>query len=169
LDKQEGKLRLNHVNAKLSISLVGVVSDTHGLLRDSVRTALRGVELIIHAGDIGRRSLLEELESIAPVVAVCGNIDSDIPGLSSKEMISVNDHLIYILHDLATLDLVPEKAGISMVISGHSHKARIDRKSGVFYINPGSIGPRRFRLPITYVTVAFGENEPLPQLIELDR
>src|SRR5215831_8651549 len=152
-----------------SISLVAVISDTHGLLRDSVRTALRGVELIIHAGDIGSRSLIGELASIAPVVAVCGNVDSDFPGLSSTETISVNDHLIYILHDLATLDLVPEKAGISMVISGHSHKARIDRKSGVFYINPGSAGPRRFRLPITYVTVAFGGTEPVAKLIELDQ
>lgn len=152
-----------------SISLIGVVSDTHGLLRDSVRAALRDVELIIHAGDIGSQSLLEELESIAPVVAVCGNVDSELSGLSSTETISVNDHLIYVLHDLATLDLVPEKAGISMVISGHSHKARIDKKSGVFYINPGSAGPRRFRLPITYVTVVLGENEPVVKVIELQQ
>jgi len=152
-----------------SISLIGVVSDTHGLLRDSVRAALRDVELIIHAGDIGSQSLLEELESIAPVVAVCGNVDSELSGLSSTETISVNDHLIYVLHDLATLDLVPEKAGISMVISGHSHNARIDKKSGVFYINPGSAGPRRFRLPITYVTVVLGENEPVVKVIELQQ
>jgi len=152
-----------------SISLIGVVSDTHGLLRDSVRAALRDVELIIHAGDIGSQSLLEELESIASVVAVCGNVDSELSGLSSTETISVNDHLIYVLHDLATLDLVPEKAGISMVISGHSHKARIDKKSGVFYINPGSAGPRRFRLPITYVTVVLGENEPVVKVIELQQ
>jgi len=152
-----------------SISLIGILSDTHGLLRDSVRTALQAVELIIHAGDIGPRRLLEELESIAPVVAVCGNVDSDLPDLSATETISVNDQLIYILHDLQTLDLVPEKAGISMVISGHSHKARIDRKSGVFYINPGSAGPRRFRLPIRYVTVALGQNEPVLKVIELDQ
>jgi putative phosphoesterase len=152
-----------------SISLMGVVSDTHGLLRDSVRTSLRGVELIVHAGDIGPRSLLEELESMAPLVAVRGNVDFGLPGLSSTETICVNDHLIYILHDLATLDLVPEKAGISMVISGHSHKARIDRKNGVLYINPGSAGPRRFALPITYATVAFGEDQPLLKLIELDQ
>ena len=152
-----------------SISLIGVVSDTHGLLRDSVRAALRDVELIIHAGDIGSQSLLEELESIASVVAVCGNVDSELSGLSSTETISVNDHLIYVLHDLATLDLVPEKAGISMVISGHSHNARIDKKSGVFYINPGSAGPRRFRLPITYVTVVLGENEPVVKVIELQQ
>jgi len=139
------------------------------LLRDSVRAALRDVELIIHAGDIGSQSLLEELESIASVVAVCGNVDSELSGLSSTETISVNDHLIYVLHDLATLDLVPEKAGISMVISGHSHKARIDKKSGVFYINPGSAGPRRFRLPITYVTVVLGENEPVVKVIELQQ
>ena len=139
------------------------------MLRDSVRAALRDVELIIHAGDIGSQSLLEELESIASVVAVCGNVDSELSGLSSTETISVNDHLIYVLHDLATLDLVPEKAGISMVISGHSHKARIDKKSGVFYINPGSAGPRRFRLPITYVTVVLGENEPVVKVIELQQ
>jgi putative phosphoesterase len=150
-----------------TISAFGIVSDTHGLLRDSVKAALNGVELIIHAGDIGPRSIIEELEGIAPVVAVCGNVDSGFAGLSRTETISVNDRLIYILHDLEALDLIPEKAGISMVVSGHSHRARIDRKNGVLYINPGSIGPRRFRLSITYATVAFGGTEPIVKVIEL--
>jgi uncharacterized protein len=152
-----------------SISVLGLISDTHGLLRDSVKVALRGVGLIIHAGDIGPRSILEQLQSIAPVVAVCGNVDSGLADLSPTETISVNDHLIYILHNVETLDLVPEKAGISMVVSGHSHKARIDRRNGVYYINPGSVGPRRFHLPITYATVAFRGNEPIVKVIELDQ
>ena len=150
-----------------SVTVLGLVSDTHGLLRDSAKAALRGVELIIHAGDIGPRSILETLESIAPVVAVCGNVDCEAPDLPPTEIVLVNDRLVYILHDLASLDLVPEKAGISMVVSGHSHKARIDRKGGVLYINPGSIGPRRFRLPITYATVTFGGVEPVAKVIEL--
>jgi putative phosphoesterase len=152
-----------------SISVLGLVSDTHGLLRDSVRVALSGVGLIIHAGDIGPRSILERLESIAPVVAVRGNVDSGFAGLPLAETVSVNGHLIYIIHNLETLDLVPEKAGISMVVSGHSHRARIDRKIGVYYINPGSVGPRRFKLPITYATVAFRGNEPIVKIIELDQ
>jgi putative phosphoesterase len=152
-----------------SISILGLISDTHGLLRDSVRVALRGVGLIIHAGDIGPRSILEQLQSIAPVVAVCGNVDSGLADLSPTETISVNDHLIYILHNVSTLDLVPEKAGISMVVSGHSHRAQIERRNGVYYINPGSVGPRRFHLPITYVTVAFRGNEPIVKVIELDQ
>jgi uncharacterized protein len=152
-----------------SISVLGLVSDSHGLLRNSVRVALRGVGLIIHAGDIGPRSILEQLESIAPVVAVCGNVDSGLAGLSLTETVSVNGHLIYVLHNLETLDLVPEKAGILMVVSGHSHKARIDRKNGVYYINPGSIGPRRFKLPITYASVEFRGNDPIVKVIELDQ
>jgi hypothetical protein len=96
-------------------------------------------------------------------------VDAGFAALSSTETVSVNHQLIYILHDLETLDLVPEKAGISMVVSGHSHKAQIDRKNGVFYINPGSIGPRRFRLPITCATVAFGGIEPVVKVIEFDQ
>jgi putative phosphoesterase len=165
--KPEHQISLILVRNFHSIGLLGLVSDTHGLLRDSVKIALSGVGLIIHAGDIGRRGVLEELESIAPVVAVRGNVDSGFPDLSLTEMVSVNNQLIYILHDLATLDLVPEKAGISMVVSGHSHKARIERKNGVLYVNPGSIGPRRFRLPVTYATVAYGGNEPVVESVEL--
>ena len=152
-----------------SISVLGLISDTHGLLRDSVKVALRGVGLIVHAGDIGPRSILEQLQSIAPVVAVCGNVDAGLADLSPTETISVNDHLIYILHNVETLDLVPEKVGILMVVSGHSHKARIDQKNGVYYINPGSVGPRRFHLPITYATVEFGSNQPIVKVIELDQ
>jgi uncharacterized protein len=150
-----------------SINRLGVVSDTHGLLRDSVKTALSGVGLILHAGDIGRRGVLEELASIAPVVAIRGNVDSSFADLPSTEIVSVNDQLVYILHDLAALDIVPEKAGISIVVSGHSHKARIEKKNGVLYVNPGSIGPRRFRLPVTCVTIAYGGIEPVVELVEL--
>src|SRR5690349_19349464 len=120
-----------------SVNKLAVVSDTHGLLRDSVKGALRDVELIIHAGDIGLGKILEGLGSLAPVVAVCGNVDSGLSDLPPTETVSVNDRLIYILHDLQALDLVPEKAGISMVISGHSHQARIEKRNGVYYLNPG--------------------------------
>jgi uncharacterized protein len=149
-----------------SIKLLGLISDTHGLLRDSAKAALEEVELIIHAGDIGRRKVLEDLESIAPVVAVHGNVDSGLD-VSPNETVSVNNRLIYILHDLAALDFVPEEVGISIVVSGHSHKARVEKKNGVLYINPGSIGPRRFRLPVTYATIAFGGIEPVVKVIEL--
>jgi putative phosphoesterase len=151
-----------------SVHTLGLVSDTHGLLRESVRIALSGVDLIIHAGDLGARKILEGLESIAPVVAVCGNVDGGLTGLLRTETVTVNDRLIYVLHDLATLDLVPENAGIWMVVSGHSHKARVDKRNGVYYVNPGSIGPRRFQLPITYATVVFGGGDPVVNVVELD-
>jgi uncharacterized protein len=149
-----------------SIKLLGLISDTHGLLRDSAKAALEKVEVIIHAGDIGPGKVLKDLESIAPVVAVRGNVDSGLD-VSPNETVSVDDRLIYILHDLAALDFVPEKAGIFIVVSGHSHKARVEKKNGVLYINPGSIGPRRFRLPVTYATIAFGAMEPVVKVIEL--
>jgi putative phosphoesterase len=151
-----------------SVHTLGLVSDTHGLLRESVRIALSGVDLIIHAGDVGPLKILQGLESIAPVVAVRGNVDSGLTGLLRTETVTVNDRLIYVLHDLATLDLVPENAGIWMVVSGHSHKARFDKRNGVYYVNPGSIGPRRFQLPITYATVVFGGDDPAVNVVELD-
>jgi uncharacterized protein len=151
-----------------SVRSLALVSDTHGLLRESVKVALRGVGLIVHAGDVGSRRIVEDLERIAPVVVVSGNVDDVLPGLSRTELVSVNGQLLYVLHDLATLDLDPERAGISMVVSGHSHKAQIEKRNGVYYINPGSIGPRRFRLPITYAAVVYDGTEPTVRVVELD-
>jgi uncharacterized protein len=153
-----------------SVKGLALVSDTHGLLRDSVIEALQhcDLDLIVHAGDIGPRRLLERLESIAPVVAVRGNVDRELASLSPTELISVNDRLIYVLHDLDSLDLDPGMAGIAMVVSGHSHRPKICRRRGVLYVNPGSIGPRRFSLPISFVKVAFVEGEFAVDLVHLE-
>jgi putative phosphoesterase len=153
-----------------SIKTLALISDTHGLLRDSVIEALRGSEpgLIVHAGDVGPRSLLERLEKIAPVVAVRGNVDRELACLPSTELISVNDQLIYILHDLDLLDISPASAGIAMVVSGHSHQPKISRKRGVHYVNPGSIGPRRFRLPVSFAKVACEGPEFVIELVSLE-
>jgi putative phosphoesterase len=150
------------------IKTLALVSDTHGLLRDSVTEALQRFDLIVHAGDVGPRSLLERLETIAPVVAVRGNIDNELACLPPTELISVNDQLIYVLHDLSLLDLNPANAGIGMVVSGHSHQPKIDRRRGVLYVNPGSIGPRRFRLPVSFAKVVCVERAFVVELVHLD-
>jgi uncharacterized protein len=149
-----------------SVKCFALVSDTHGLLRDSVTDALRDVDLIIHAGDVGNRSLLHRLEAIAPIIAVRGNVDNELAHLPLAEVVSVNGRLIYVLHDLSLLDLDPATAGIAMVVSGHSHQPRIDQKRGVLYVNPGSTGPRRFRLPISLAKVTFDRQEFKVRMID---
>jgi uncharacterized protein len=153
-----------------SIKALALISDTHGLLRDSVIEALRVSEpgLIVHAGDVGPRSLLERLETIAPVVAVRGNVDRELACLPPTQLISVNDQLIYILHDLDLLDINPASAGIAMVVSGHSHQPKIGKKHGVHYVNPGSIGPRRFRLPISFAKVVCEGADFVIELVTLE-
>jgi putative phosphoesterase len=128
------------------------VSDTHGLLRPEAVRALRGVERIVHAGDVGSASVLEELGAIAPVVAVRGNNDRGAwaAKLPATEVVEVDGALLYVIHDLAELDLDPAAAGFHAVVSGHSHRPKIERRDGVLYLNPGSIGPRRFTLPIAF-------------------
>jgi uncharacterized protein len=150
-----------------AIRRLALVSDTHGLLRDSVTAALQDVELIIHAGDIGNLSLLQRLKAIAPVIAVRGNVDHALMDLPLAEVVSVNSHLIYVLHDLSLLDLDPAAAGIAMVVSGHSHQPRIDRRGGVLYVNPGSIGPRRFSLPVSFAKVVCEDNELAVEIVHL--
>jgi uncharacterized protein len=130
---------------------IGVISDTHGLLRPEALAALRGSDYIIHAGDIGDPVILTELAKIAPVTAIRGNVDREswakqIPATNVLEVQGVS---IYILHNLAELDLKPEAAGFSVVVYGHSHVAQQEIKNGVLYFNPGSAGPRRFRLAVT--------------------
>ncbi|MGH8550937.1 MAG: metallophosphoesterase family protein [Methylococcales bacterium] len=129
---------------------LGIISDTHGLVRPEVHGVLKGCELIIHAGDIGKIEVLDELQGIAPVVAVRGNVDKGAwaNGLPESEMIEHRGRFLYVLHDLNALDLDPVAAGIDVVIAGHSHKPRNEYKDGVLYFNPGSAGPRRFKLPI---------------------
>jgi hypothetical protein len=131
--------------------MIGVISDTHGLLRPEALEALRGASHILHAGDVGDIGILEALRQIAPVTAIRGNVDTSGPTaqLPATEAIEIDGRLIYLVHSLADLDLKPEAAGIAVVITGHSHKPSVETRNGVLYLNPGSAGPRRFKLPIS--------------------
>jgi len=132
------------------MTTVGVIADTHGLLRPEAVEALRGAARIVHAGDIGAPDVLERLAAIAPVTAVRGNNDRDAwaRGLPETEALEVGGVWLYVLHDRATLDLDPRAAGFAAVITGHSHRPAVERRDGVLYFNPGSAGPRRFDLPV---------------------
>ena len=131
--------------------LIGVISDTHGLLRPEAVEALRGSQYIIHAGDVGSPEILERLASIAPLTAVRGNVDKEAwaRNLPESDVLEVGGVSIYVLHDLAQLDLKPQAAGFAAVVSGHSHIPKQEKRDGVLYFNPGSAGPRRFKLPIS--------------------
>ena len=131
--------------------LIGVISDTHGLLRPQAVKALRGVELIVHAGDLGGPGVLAGLEKIAPVQAVRGNTDKGdwARPLPRNRVVDVDGVRLYVLHNLYELDLNPGAAGLGAVIYGHSHQPSLERREGVLYLNPGSAGPRRFSLPVT--------------------
>lgn len=131
--------------------MIGIISDTHGLLRPEALAALRGSEHIIHAGDVGDPEILDQLRTIAPVTAIRGNVDKGewSRKLPSTEVVEIAGVSIYVLHDLAQLDLKPEGAGFRVVISGHSHMPKQESRNGVLYFNPGSAGPRRFKLPIS--------------------
>ncbi|MGA2005659.1 MAG: metallophosphoesterase family protein [Terriglobales bacterium] len=131
--------------------VIGVISDTHGLLRKEAVEALRGADRILHAGDVGAPEILDALAQIAPVSAIRGNIDTQswAQALPETEIVEIEGVSIYMLHELGQLDLEPEAAGIHAVIYGHSHQPKIEMKSGVLYFNPGSAGPRRFHLPVS--------------------
>ncbi len=130
---------------------IGVVSDTHGLLRPEVFPALSGVDHILHLGDVGNKSILESLAKIAPVNAVRGNVDRTgaCSRLPETEVFLFEGHYLYLLHDIGALHLDPAAARFSAVLYGHSHQPKIERRKGVLYFNPGSCGPRRFELPVT--------------------
>src|SRR5258706_373822 len=132
-------------------AIIGLISDTHGLMRQEALTALAGSDLIIHAGDVGKPGIIEQLRTVAPVVAVRGNIDKGAwaSHLPMTAVVEARDALIYILHDIQQLDLDPGAAAFNIVVSGHSHKPGRTERAGVIYLNPGSAGPRRFKLPIT--------------------
>jgi len=135
----------------MAVSTIGVISDTHGLLRPEAIAALRGSEHIIHAGDVGDPSILERLSALAPVTAVRGNVDGGTWArkLPPTNVVELRRFTIYVLHNLDELDLNPASAGFAAVIYGHSHIPRREWKNGVLYFNPGSAGPRRFHLPIS--------------------
>ncbi len=149
---------------------IGVISDTHGLLREQVKNWLRGCAMIIHAGDIGGPSVLTELREIAEVVAVRGNVDRGrwARELSPTEYVQIDGASICVVHDIGTLDLDPAAAGINVVIHGHSHKPAIERKNGILYLNPGSAGPQRFHLPVSMALLHVEAAEILPEIITLE-
>jgi len=140
---------------------IGIISDTHGLLRPQAVEALRGSDRILHAGDVGAPDILEALKQIASVTAIRGNIDTArwASTLPLTEVVEANRISIYMLHDLAQLDLKPEAARFRVVVYGHSHKPNVEEKNGVLYFNPGSAGPRRFSLPVSIgrLTIAHGK------------
>src|SRR3984957_17487906 len=130
---------------------VGVISDTHGLFRPEARAFLVGCDYIIHGGDVGRAQILEELALMAPLISVKGNNDTErwAARMRETELIRVGNIFVYVIHNLAELDIDPAAAGAGVVISGHSHKPKIQERDGILYVNPGSCGPRRFKLPIS--------------------
>lgn len=149
---------------------IGLISDTHGLLRPEAVEALRGSELIIHAGDVGKPEILDALRELAPVVAVRGNVDTAewAAMLPETAVANAGGAKIYVLHDVNTLELNPAAAGIQIVVSGHSHKPGKAARDGVFYINPGSAGPRRFQLPVTVARLNLGIVPYQVEFVELE-
>jgi putative phosphoesterase len=134
---------------------IGVISDTHGLLRPEVEQRLAGVAHIVHVGDIGSPNVIAGLQRIAPVIAIRGNVDTGhwAEQYPETQMVTLGRCCIYVLHDIQTLQFDPVSSGIDVVVCGHSHRPRIETIGGVHYLNPGSAGPRRFNLPITVATL----------------
>ena len=152
------------------VARMGLISDTHGLLRREALAALQGSDMIVHAGDIGDPSILAQLSTVAPVCAVRGNNDvgawaSDVPHV---RRLDVGGRCVFVIHDLAELTLDPATAGIDVIVSGHSHRPKAEHRDGVLYINPGSAGPRRFRLPISVGKLLFERDRIETELVTLD-
>jgi putative phosphoesterase len=150
---------------------IGVISDTHGLLRPEAPEALAGVDHILHAGDVGRREILDELSRIAPVTAVRGNTDHGrwAAELSAVEVATFGAATICLLHDLGALDLNPAAAGFHAVVTGHSHQPKVRENGGVLYLNPGSAGPRRFDYPVTVARLDVTGTRLAPRIVHLFR
>ncbi len=150
--------------------IVGVISDTHGLLRAEAIEAFGGVDHILHAGDIGAPEVLAALVRIAPVTAIRGNVDIEpwARELRETEVVELGGATIYMLHDLGRLDLKPETAGIHVVVYGHSHQPKMEERNGVLYFNPGSAGPRRFKLPVSVGRLRVEKGKIKGELRELE-
>ncbi len=148
---------------------IGILSDTHGLLRPEVEQALSGCQYILHAGDVGDEQVLARLGRIAPVIAVRGNMDHDLwaHSLPINEMVELEGIFFYILHDLYQLDLEPSAAGIDVVVSGHTHQPKIFKKNGVTYLNPGSAGHRRFNYPVSIARVRIENGATTSRIVEI--
>ncbi|MFT4046538.1 MAG: metallophosphoesterase family protein [Solimonas sp.] len=148
---------------------IGLISDTHGLLRPEAVDALRGADLIVHAGDIGAPDVLDALRALAPLVAVRGNNDTDgwARAVPETRTFEAGGRRLHLLHDLKLLALDPVRERVAAVISGHSHKPRIDTRDGIVYINPGSAGPRRFNLPVTVATLLVDDARIAAEIVTL--
>lgn len=149
--------------------LIGVISDTHGLLRPEACAALAGVDAILHAGDIGSAAVLDGLSALAPLHLIRGNNDTGAWALSIPETLSLSlgGHRLYLLHDLATLTLDPRTEGLSVVVCGHSHRPSVVERDGVLHLNPGSAGPRRFRLPVSLALLRLSVGAPIARVLHL--
>ena len=152
----------------LTGKLIGVISDTHGLMRPQAIEALAGVDMILHAGDIGNQEVLDTLKQVAPVVAVRGNNDkgSWAESLPDWEVVEIDSVSIYMLHDVKEIDISPA-GGFQVVVSGHSHQPSIEERRGVLYVNPGSAGPRRFTLPVSLAHLRVDGDKTQAKIIEL--
>jgi hypothetical protein len=150
--------------------LVGLISDTHGLARPEALAALTGSDLVLHAGDIGSPGILDALGAIAPTFAVRGNNDTQAwaAALPLRELVEAGDRLICVLHQIAHLHREPVAAGCAAVVFGHTHKPSVENRNGILYVNPGSAGPRRFRLPVTVGRLHVSGTELRPEIVELD-
>ncbi|MBN1238959.1 MAG: metallophosphoesterase family protein [Gammaproteobacteria bacterium] len=151
----------------MTAKIIGIISDTHGLLRPEAKAALEGCDAIVHAGDIGKPQVLDELRAIAPVTAIRGNIDKWALSMPDTEVLVIDGRCLYVIHDVNELDLDPQAAGFDAVISGHSHKPGIRYGDGVLYLNPGSAGPRRFSLPVALARLTLTREALQPRIIEL--
>ena len=149
---------------------LGIISDTHGLLRPEAVAFLRGCERIVHGGDIGSPQVLAQLAALAPVTAVRGNNDKGAwaDALPETELFEFNGRYVYAIHDLSQLDIEPSAAGVHLVVSGHSHKPVVEHREGVVYVNPGSAGPRRFRLPVAVAEVLVLGGQVSARVVELE-
>jgi len=149
--------------------IVGVISDTHGLMRPEAVAALRGSDLIIHAGDVGNPDVIKELSGMAPTHAVRGNVDAGgwAARLPMTVLVEVGAHRFYVLHQVSQLALDPADLGFAAVVFGHSHQPLIETRAGVLFLNPGSAGPRRFKLPITVARVGVAGRHVRPEIVEL--
>jgi uncharacterized protein len=149
--------------------VVGVISDTHGLLRPEAIRALRGADMIIHAGDVGSPAVIEELRGVAPTFVVRGNIDKEhwATTLPMTAVVEVGDRLFYVLHDISQLDFDPAAAGFAAVVFGHSHVPSMETREAVLFLNPGSAGPRRFKLPVAIARVRVSGERIDSEIVEL--
>jgi putative phosphoesterase len=149
--------------------VLGVISDTHGLLRPEALDALRGSDMIIHAGDVGKPEVIDRLGEVAPTHVVRGNIDNGswAAALPMTELVTLGKHRLFVLHDLSQLDVDPAAAGFAAVVFGHSHRPSIETRSGILFLNPGSAGPRRFKLPVTIARVKTSGQRLRADIVEL--